>query len=511
MVAASASECGFVAASLACAAVLAGAILYLGHDRFPAADAGPLTALAWRLHLGERPYAEVVTAMPPIFVLPAGAAFELFGVSWSSLVIVAAIFAASTFLAHVAILSRLRLGAGWVLSIALATQATTTLLTSFWWYNAATSVLGALFLSTSFLLAREPSDRLHRLLFASTGALLLLAKVNVAAVLFAGSALSLAAMPRTRSAALVGVAGAVVGSLAILAAAGIDPRSVLACYGLESGRFSDSLALSSIAMRNDRGELLATAAQAIPLVLVGAWPLRFDRDGRAFTGLFLAAVATAGAGFLTNREMAMVDAVPIAIGAALRRLVAPAPAAGPDATGDGMVRDLREGRARFATGILLASLALHGIWGAAVRSRVAAAGGGRFYEERGLARLSAPPFFRGLRTGPAHREVLELLAPVLANGGGSRVFVNPRLAFAYPAFGLPPPRGLPVVWDAYCDEGRPGASEMLAAFERAEVDVGVTLREDEQIRIPDRIRRHFHDGFEATDVGPLRIYRRVRR
>lgn len=87
----------FFVIAVVLAIVLAIIVLNRGNIQFGGMDGGVLVNAAWQLHLGYRPYVDVVTAVPPLFLIGNDLAFDFWGVNWRAMVRITAVFAATSY------------------------------------------------------------------------------------------------------------------------------------------------------------------------------------------------------------------------------------------------------------------------------------------------------------------------------------------------------------------------------------------------------------------------------
>ena len=161
------------------------ALLHYGNRQFLGMDAGVLVDAGWRMTLGQRPYVDFPTAVPPALLLLGQVALAWFGPVWSSFLKINAV-CGILFIAF-ADYMLLRLGVACVLRwFFLAASVTATLLvTGFVWYNALSALALVLFLLSVCVLFRDPHDRINRFCFVLTLIILSWMKPNYAASMVA--------------------------------------------------------------------------------------------------------------------------------------------------------------------------------------------------------------------------------------------------------------------------------------------------------------------------------------
>jgi hypothetical protein len=149
-------------------------------------------------------------------------------------------------------------------------------------------------------------------------------------------------------------------------------------------------------------------------------------------GLSIGAVALAvGAyGIETNKELKLCDLCLMCFGAAL-------PVA--------LLRGQLPGALRRATVVVLCYMLLASLYSGVSRERVRAAGRFKFYQAD-AAEIQRQPFFAGCSDGELFQRTLDQLTRLVGRNPGKSIFFGSRLEFAYAAYQLPSPRGLPLSW-----------------------------------------------------------------
>ncbi len=144
-----------VGALLAACGFLSAFIIHFGNRQFGAWDFGVLIDTGWRQILGQRPYTDFISPLPPAFNLGIKYAFELFGVNWNAQLYFTAIFASISFLWSYWLLSKLTGSRIASFGMALAIQCAVVLPLCFWWYNNTVSIMARF---SSFLLILRESN-----------------------------------------------------------------------------------------------------------------------------------------------------------------------------------------------------------------------------------------------------------------------------------------------------------------------------------------------------------------
>ena len=469
----------------ACCAASAGllfvAINLFGMRQFPGEDGGVTMNVAWQLWLHREPYADVVAAFPPLFLLGARGAFSLFGQTWQALVLCTATYAAVTFVLQVLLLRRLGVSRSSALLIALGVQAMTTVPASFWWYNQVTAVAACLFATSALLLYERPDDRVARAALGFTTAALLLAKPNIAVPLLLGAFVALLVARATRRSALVALGGGLlVAAFAFVVVLGATPAAYARALADAGGRATDSDSWMRFAFEHNAVEASWTFALLIPVAaaLAIAWAAGLVRRHEAL--LLGTAAIVSLIGIATNNDYNAVD-LALAVAMALTVVGVSARAA------PAMAGPARRARVLGAVAAVAAvAIIITGVVSGQDRDRIAAASHGVYYEDIPLTpfpdelRVAA---FVGLHTGPrlieVSRDLIGVAERIHADRGDfePNIYFGPRLQWAYPALRERPAIGIPVYWEPF---QMPSArsTEMVERFSEANIDYAIFLRND---------------------------------
>jgi len=476
---------------------------------------------AWQLHLGYQPYVDVVTGLPPLFLIGSHLAFDFWGVHWYVLVMIAAFFSAVTFLLQVALLLRLNFGARWSLLLPFAIQSMTMVPVAWWWYNQVTAVLGCLFVSAALLLYQRPNSVFSQGAFAGSAVLLALAKPNMASALLVSVFVLLISAQHLRRRVIVLFTCATAVTLGVLFWARVNPLDVLTSYTIFAG---DALSLSRIAkflLLNDRYEvgqtfaLMAPSVLAVGIVLfrVNLSPSSEDEIPRiTITSptikkmevpcLALGLISRGGGilGMMTNNEYNMSDASMILLGSAVITLLFRGRLAIP------RMRVVVLALIIVSTVLLTAN----GLRYTMFRWRVMGVGPGAFYEEAPLTVLEDPALFKGMSVGPRLVRVLSDIEETLKTAGylgpeDAPVFFGPRIDFGYAAYGIHPHPGLPTWWEFFSQDGRGQTNDMVERFKAARFKLCIFLRRDYTF-FPASLIEYLNQAYEVYDTGELTIH-----
>lgn len=478
---------------------LAGGIWAFGHRHLGGFDHSALIDVAWRVASGQRPGVDFPSTTPIGFVLAAGHAFQIFGVTWSALIGLQALFAAGTFLWLLWLLRRAGSGTGESLALALAVEASTNVVTSYWWYNPATTTAGALFFASAAAFWREP--RARPVLASYVASLLLLAamKPNVAAALIVAVTLVLLSSRVHRLRAVTLSAAALALFAGWLALERNSLPGVLRGYLSVSTRgFTLQQFLQDLTPSEKHAAvalLVATLVPWFPRVL--AW----TRDGHA-RWLAVAAASAGLLGFVTNGEHKLVDVPLLLLSLWWHGRCDGDPGEGGAARGGAALRWWRPLVLGLA-GVLIAA----GFGVGALRHRVSAIGPKSFFEPRVSKTALVSPFFDGLRGGPILVEVEREVAIAVQTLRPGRPFFGPRMQWGYAAFGFESPRGQPPWWHpgvTYA-EGSPEENAYVERWVEARHDVLVFLRGDRTFLPPRLLWEEAHHYVELTGFQLIEV------
>ncbi|MDX1948712.1 MAG: hypothetical protein SFU86_25210 [Pirellulaceae bacterium] len=492
------------------AAVVAGLALtvlpiaWLGGVQFGGMDGGVLSNAAWMTYLGYRPYADFDTQCPPFYFIAGWLAFALFGVRWMSLVYFAALFASITFGWHWLLLRRLPLELGWRLAIALATQALTLVPIGWGHYNQLTAIAAALFLTAALGWTARPPDWRGWLHLTFATALLSLMKPNVAGLLIA-CAFPIVAAQRgwfwKSCASLVVAAGMAIACMSIF---GMSPVDMLRSYLGTGNRLANRENFANCLYLTGPVESGPTLCATVPLVIallclsVAAFANR-DWLRRYWRLMALAWVGFAAsfAGMCTNAEHNMVDLPVLVVGViALTAWRQPAWLAGK--WGTASLAFVFAGTAQL---LLIAGFITVN------RTRIHDIGAYKFWEPGATQSIQDPVFFRGVAGGPILRTVLSQVNDVLrvTDDKNTTIYFGPRMDFGYAAYGIEPPRGLPLWWTGLGEVSTAVQMEQVRRFQQLDPKVCIFLVDD-YTWMPSALLEHLRDNYDLYQTGLLSVH-----
>lgn len=505
----------FIIASIAASIFLCISILRLGNIQFGGMDGGVLTNVAWQLHLGYKPYINIVTAVPPILLILCKYSFDIFGVSWNSFVIITAIISCITFFWQLLLFRRCGFDRITSVLLVFTIQSITLLTTSWIWYNQLSAIIASLFASSTLILLKGHDDISDQASFFLASTLLLLSKPNVAAplMIFSFIALTIERKALKRSLYLFALSSAF--AIICLYLIKADPFILLKSYLIASGRTLAFENMRWFFISNDSYESIKTLQLAaistlfslISFILLIRSRFAFNR------GFIFLATCCFISGFLsmaTNNDFNLTDAPLILIGtacflSAYRML------------------DLNNALKKSLTYIFLVILILFSVLGndiAFKRLRIYAIGPNAFYEKEQLKSPLQPPFFKGTLVGPNLMIVLDNISSFVNSNGINKsaapaVFFGPRIDFAYAAYGIKPYPGLPLWWEAFSDGNAEQSSMMIKRFIKADFKYIILLTGLEVkggadfTSAPILLRYYIESHYKTSNIGLLAVYTKI--
>jgi hypothetical protein len=475
-------------------------------------DGSMLVNTGLQQYLGYRPYSEIVNGLPPLFVLGAGVAFRVWGLHYSSTVILLAFFVPACMIFEYWLLRKLAVP--WLAAsvFAFVTQAMPQLPSTYWWYNPITESVAILFVLAFLLFIRQPSARLPMFALWATATALLLAKPNIAGLLILLAAgIGLLAKPlRRNTILLLGAAG--VTALLILFAARASPFDLWHSYRIVSARVTQLGKIWDFLYRNQHWEVVITAVYGVPALLalfeiLRSWP-KFAKDSAnhwaawqrtASAALAFGAMVVAFVGTATNNSANLQEA-PLAL------------------CGLGILLWTNWGTFNYprspAPVLFWLSAALwasESLFICVNRFGIAEVGPGAFFEVAPLVKLTAPGFFEGMSVGPRFVRTMDDIRKTLdgyraSTGRWPSVLFGPRMEFGYAAYSIRPPKGLPILWEAF-EEDSPASREMVRRFEEANFDMCIMLHND-YVFYPRAFREYLSSAYDTRQIGELTVHTR---
>lgn len=449
-------------------AFIAGFIGYFGMKQFGGYDMSLMIDAGWRVYQGQIPYSDFVCTLPPSFYLGLKYAYSFFGVKWSSIIILDCISSAITTV-WIYVLLRLS-GFGWLNTslLTLLAHATTTMLTSFWWYNPFLSINICLLYLTSRLFIKNSTVPLTISLILSM-LLILLGKPNgwISLPVFA-----ITFLPDRKR--LVYYFGGLCASLIlmnlILWAENINPIAMFNSYRSISGSrgiqnpvnniiLSGNIRIDNIMFYSIFLYLFIMAvAGNIKTMKLSTNPehkrLRFQ-NVLLNSALFLVVFAL----FNTNVDIKNMDLLPIMLSVVLTEIVdlhhcsylfrKNRGSTGQDKkhTFLNLQKDVVFSWFRlFTIQLCILFYLVNSLYIGVNRLRVMRIGPLVYYEDPPLQKIQNTTFFEGLSSGKILQEMIDEVDSIVQKDWNQKFFFGPRIEFFYALFRLPSPEHLPVWW-----------------------------------------------------------------
>ena len=485
------------------------AVARFGMDQFGGWDYSALIDYAWRQYVGQHPYRDFIATYPPGWFLPAWWAYVLLGVSWWSLVQLAAGFGLSSFLAQAFLLRRLEWGSFWCLLIPFTVQAMSNILLSFWWYNNTAAIFSVLYMTAILLLLKQPASKQTRAIYVVSLAVLGLQKPNVAGPLIILTVLGLLVLGRTRKFTLCAIVCSLVLSCAMLLLCGINPFDMINTYiGISGARdprwdfyficqdgFAEAcLALSVAVIGAPFLKAIMSAMQAKRM------PAMDDLGGGAVLYMLVCAVVVTTYASLTNSELRTVDATLLLTASSAVVLA------------NGTSPKIRSQAAKVTSSVVLllccvALIALGFDYGAQ-RFRLRSCG----YYSPGQSLPVENEFFRGLKASPEFVETVSQTNDAVAQYRreglpDSKIYFGPRMEWAYCAYGIKTPNKLPISWWIGVLYFNDAEQNLINAWHNYKFEMCIFSRRMFE-NFPVLVRKYLREEYSATRLSGIIIERR---
>jgi len=479
-------------------ALIVSATLWFGNRQFGGFDMSVLIDTGYRQLLGQKPYTDFYLGTPVLFYLGSDWAYRLFGLNWEAFPKFAAVFGIVTFLLHALLLKRLQLSTAWAISLALMTQALTTVSVAYWWYNPMTAITVSLLATSGTLVLRTPGPLLHWWLYALCLFLAALSKPNSAGPMILFSSLALLIPSSTRKRALIFTAASAFAALGFLAIHGISPFRVIEFYLGVAGRGIPSME------RFEDGQLpwvnrMSKVVIEITLILAAfhAYGLRKSKV-RTPALLILGGCALSGVyAFFTNGEPKVTDFPMLIVPVALFILL------------DGKTT------ARRVLIPLTVFLIATGFYFGSTRYRVSRID--QFYQNPPISPVGdSIPFFQNLHSGGLLKDVLREADTLLNQRYGNqnrshlKVLFGPRIEFSYAALGVHSPIRMPVWWHGGVSFPLTYEDRIANQFVEHDFDLCIFLK-NEFTYIPAKVFKKLLSDYVRTDQEALTVFTKTQK
>ena len=468
-------------------------------------DISPIVNLAYRGYLGQVFHLDFFSPFPPVFTHIAKLGIEYFGQSWSSFVWMGVAIYVSSCLLIYFLFSRSS-GASVAALIALHCFCATGLLMGYVWYGSLTLLLIAILIGLLSLSAKR--SKVVDLAIVAFLALMLMSKPNMSFPMFVLS-IAWLALPekfcgegRWRFAVvamLTSVLVAFVYSIAIE----INPFAYI-----------DSLRLI---VRSRSTEFLITVLKvfeklaATPVVewysiagSIGLWArvvlsslVGFVLIGLLFvsTGIHIKKQQTSNERerrhFGLSIITAFVGLVSVATNADFPQASYPLFMMSLSLCGSWN----QGGFCKHALTMLILAFSLELALFGVMRERVKAAGEGSFWEPDSTLVIEHQGFFKGVSTGPALIAFQREVQSFITNGGSKHIFFGPRVEFGYAAFGVYPPKQLPLWFHPGLSWPLRAENGLIDRWVSHSFDVVILFRNDSG-EMPERLKEIIRNEYE---------------
>jgi hypothetical protein len=422
---------------------LAAWILTFGMQLFSSIDGGITINAAWQEYHGAVPYRDFFTGVPPLFLLPAGWAIDLWGPTWFSLVKLTCVFSVTTFLWSFAIIWDSTKSAIQALIYAIILQAIIVLPGSWWWYNEISWMACVLFFaSTLSLLCNSKNIVFAFASFFLSGAAVALSKVNMGAILILSVALLLVFHKRLRGLVLISAIGIFFLDSVFLVLNQISPLQVLENYLDLSARLNLTMFdhLLTVPYEFDgRWQLCSFPILAVTIVICIYKSQWRDLELKwSFLAMFVIALilGCASAGMNYQRK-ALCCSCLVVILPFLHVQTQSSPSC--------------PKLAKRLSLIIVLALSVMGIYVGSSRTQFEYFGQLSYAPPKERVLFHTPPLLAGMQLSRGFAGVVQDIDRALTDfdvlRSGKSIFFGPNVDFSYAAFDLPSPKYLPLWWE----------------------------------------------------------------
>lgn len=419
---------------------LAFCIFDFGMRQFGGFDHSVLIDVGWRLVQGQKVHIDFPCTLPAGFFLGAKFAFQLFGVSWQSLILFTVFFSLITYAWIIWLLLQLINDRFLAFLLGLTIQSISLLLVSYWWYNPITSVSAAIFILSAALWWQRPADKASRFSYFCALFLIALMKPNTAGIIVPLISMIFLFSKQHRFRVLI--------------------LSVF-CFGLfvmflwlnEVNLIALLHGYLSVAQRGATlqqfMQLLSPLEKklAFTILAIVTLPALFSVClGRVkwfslHTWFALVGLIAGLEGFFTNGELKLVDLPLILISSYLLTSKSSQNAQNQRK----VLLTLPDGWRRYFIAVCVI-LIFAGYGEGVTREKVRTIGPGVFFQHQFAEAPFPGIFFKGLLAGDRLHETYKQVEELLQKEPNSSVMFGPRMQWAYAAFRRQSPQNLPVWW-----------------------------------------------------------------
>jgi hypothetical protein len=477
------------AISVLVAVLLFVGIWWLGLEQFRGYDNSDLVESGW-IQMGFlRPFLDYPCTKPPLFFIGVKIAYLVFGVRWLAFPLLTGTFTVASFFLLARQFGACGISPAWSLMLATTAELGTNVMSSYWSYNPIASIATIMVFVSTLACLRESEEWTKWLLLAVSLVLLILGKPNswpvgcCPLVLFFGSR-------RQRARVCITALVAVLASVAICRAYGYPLLSLLHTYSQLASSRGNPLELKPLEDYLAPERTIVIAIVWIMVVMFVALIVARRTEVRTFWREYFCCVVaglTSLEMFATNYEIITANLMPLVVALFL--------AGYRPWSGRGFDKLSRPFVVYVLAFFLVAS-----IYWSVTRLRIRDIGEFAFFEYPATERIHQG-FFTGLHTGPRMIRVLAQIKDVVQRNHKARFFFGPRIEFAYAAFSLPAPKGLPIWWHPGTSYSETDLPNVVRSFDRDDFDVLVFLKDD-YTRVPFEICFYItHRYRRVSDYG----------
>ncbi len=446
--------------------------MWCGLSQIGGFDHSVLIDLAWRMSHGQVPYQDFPCTLPPGFFLGALYAFKLFGPFWQSIILVQALFATGAFIWIYWLLNHILKNRVLAILIAFSSQAISTMLVAYWWYNPITAVSAVIFVLSCALWLLHPELLRGQVTYFCSLLLFALMKPNVAGPLIALCVVLLLTSNPHRSKVIVLSIAAFLTFVSIFLIHHLSVEEMLRGYNAVAERgFSSRLFQDA---RANEKRFIQVLFCLIFLPFISRNGFSNLRLGARVHGVLVFGTLAGIYGFFTNGENTLVDC-PLALVCGTLYAILPR---------EGAVASFR--RSTFWTrycGFVAIFVACAGLGEAAMRTRVKEIGHGLFYDYSSIKDTESG-FFKNSRYSPVFNTTKSQVANALQKLSTQthkpvtelKVFFGPRMQWAYANFNLQSPAGLPIWWHPGVAFARKDEPKYIREWANTDFDALIILR-----------------------------------
>lgn len=440
-------------------------VFSLGMHQFGGFDEGLVVhAGAFYAH-DFRPYLDFHCTMPPLFMASIRCAVKLLGLRWASLILLPALFAATTALWIFHLLRLSAVERSWALIITVPVELSTMVVIPFWWYNNSSSVAVVLLLLSVVACLKEQPSLLPWFSLAASLGMVLTSKPNALPaclmVLLIGMTRDKGRLRRL----LFSVTAAICIAAAICYLAQMPLTGIIRSYvEIAKLRGAPFKLLRDMTGPEKAFQILFILESTYCFAVL--LRLAFRRSPSSWRILGACAVsAITSLGFAsTNSEFKVCDLVSLFMAAILLCLCPW------EQKNDTHTRKI------VLVGWLAVFTCMAGFYSVTHR-RILAIGSQMFYEPLPTRKVQKG-FFTGLDAGPRLQRVLWQTQQVLMIFPNAKVFFGPRMEFNYAVFDKPPLPGMPLLWDTGNLFPESRLPQFISAFRKNDPDVLIFLKDD---------------------------------